>query len=64
MKRVYVDKNGNIENESPQGIDAWNDTYERMIANGASKEAAKAAANRAQEQMDALCCNGYLVKKA
>ena len=60
MKRVYIDENGNIEDISPQGMNAWLETYDQMKKNGASEADAKAAANAIQEKMDDICFNGII----
>jgi hypothetical protein len=60
MKRVYIDEFGNISETSPQGMQAWLETYDRFIAQGATHANAKAAADIAQSQMDDIFLNGYV----
>jgi hypothetical protein len=60
-KRVYVDEFGNISDVSPQGMAAFLEKYDQMIAQGATHAEAKAAATIVQEQMDNLCLNGYII---
>jgi hypothetical protein len=60
-KRVYIDEFGNISDVSPQGMAAFLEKYDQMIAKGATHAEAKAAATIVQEQMDNLCFNGYIL---
>jgi hypothetical protein len=60
MKRVYIDEYGAVYDTSPQGMAAWLETYENMIAKGTTAAEAKTAANIAQQQMDDICLNGYI----
>jgi hypothetical protein len=60
-KRVYIDEFGNISDTSPQGMTAFLEKYDQMIAQGATHADAKAAATIAQEQMDNICLNGYIL---
>jgi len=61
VERIFTDKNGNIDTVSEQGMKVWLDTYDKMIANGKTKEEAKAAADNVQEKMDAICFDGYIL---
>jgi hypothetical protein len=58
-KRVYVDEFGDVYDTSPEGMAAFLEKYDQMIANGATHADAKAAATVVQEQMDNICLNGY-----
>jgi hypothetical protein len=60
-KRVYIDELGNVSDTSPQGITAFLEKYDQMIAKGATHADAKAAATIVQEQMDDICLNGYIL---
>jgi len=59
--KVYIDEYGNINNESPEEIDAWLKTHDEMIAKGLSEAEATSAANRVQESMADACRNAYII---
>jgi hypothetical protein len=63
MKPVHIDENGFVSDDTPEGEKAWSDTYEKMLANGATKEDAKNAADQIKAKMDKVCSNGYEIIK-
>jgi hypothetical protein len=60
-KRVYIDEFENISDTSPQGMAAFLEKYDQMITQGSTRTDAKIAATIAQEQMDDICFNGYIL---
>jgi hypothetical protein len=59
MKPVQIDKNGVVSDDTQEGIDAWNKTYEEMLSNGATKEDAIKAADQMKAKMDKVCSIVY-----
>ena len=57
---MHIDKNGDMNSETKEGIGVWLDTYDKMKADGATEEEARKAADRVKDKMDKVCSDGSI----
>jgi hypothetical protein len=60
---VQIDNSGNVLPGTDEGRDEWVKMYEKMIAEGKTKEEAKKAADLIKEKIDNVYNDGYLLKE-
>jgi hypothetical protein len=58
MIPVQIDKDGNVSYDTDEGLKAWGEVYDEMIAKGATEDVARKAADEIKEKMDRVCSDG------